>query len=320
MFEWLITRPMGFIIKLIYDLVSNYGLAIILFTVAIKLILLPLNVHSQKAMRKQQKIQPIVAELQKKYANDQEKMQREMMKLYKENNVSMMGGCLPMLIQMPVLIGLYQVIRMPLNYLASVDWSTAEAINKVLDIQAQMVEKYPAAIGNLATQSVENLANMSQIQLSSWCQTLFGANDPWVVNFNFLGMNLAEVPQTALNYLMRGDFSQLSIVSLLIIPILAMFFTWLSSKVTQIQSGTNKTQAEQEGQAAQMTKSMNIMMPLMTGFFTFTLPSGMGIYWIISSVVQILQQLLLNFYFNKKGDEVVVKLPDKNRKNGKKHR
>lgn len=71
-------------------------------------------------MKKQQKIQPLMAELQKKYANDQEKLQREMMKIYKENNISMTGGCLPMLIQMPILIGLYQVIQKPLSYLAGV--------------------------------------------------------------------------------------------------------------------------------------------------------------------------------------------------------
>ena len=319
MFEWIITRPLGFIIKLIYDLVNNYGLAIILFTVVIKLILLPLNIRSQKAMRKQQKIQPILSELQKKYANDQEKLQREMMKLYKENNVSMTGGCLPMLIQMPILFGLYQVIRWPLNYLIGVDWASVEAINKVLDIQAQMIEKYPAAIGSLKNYSMEQLANTSQIQLASWCETLFGKSDPWVVNFNFLGLNLAEIPKTGFDYLMRGDFSNIGVILLLIIPVLAMFFTWLSSKVTQIQSGTTNTD-NQNDSAAQMSKSMNIMMPLMTGFFTLTLPSGMGIYWIISSVVQIAQQLLLNAYFNKKGDEVVVKVPENNRKNRKKRR
>ena len=83
MFEYLITRPLGWIIEQIYSLVANYGFAIIIFTVIIKLILLPLNVKSQKAMRKQQKIQPVLQELQKKYANDQEKLQKEMMKLYK---------------------------------------------------------------------------------------------------------------------------------------------------------------------------------------------------------------------------------------------
>ena len=139
MFEYLITRPMGFIIEHIYNLVSNYGLAIIIFTILIKLILIPLNIHSQKAMKKQQKIQPLMAELQKKYANDQEKLQREMMKIYKENNISMTGGCLPMLIQMPILIGLYQVIQKPLSYLAGVDWANASVINEVIRLKDAMV-------------------------------------------------------------------------------------------------------------------------------------------------------------------------------------
>ena len=98
LFELLITRPLGFIIRTIYNLVQNYGLSMLLFTVIIKLILMPLQVKSQKAMKKQQKIQPIIAELQKKYANNQQKLQAEMMKVYKENGVSMTGGCLPLLI------------------------------------------------------------------------------------------------------------------------------------------------------------------------------------------------------------------------------
>ena len=129
---------MGFIIEHIYNLVSNYGLAIII-TILIKLILIPLNIHSQKAMKKQQKIQPLMAELQKKYANDQEKLQREMMKIYKENNISMTGGCLPMLPQMPILIGLYQVIQKPLSYLAGVDWANASVINEVIRLKDAMV-------------------------------------------------------------------------------------------------------------------------------------------------------------------------------------
>ena len=115
LFELCITRPLGYIISLIYNFVQNYGLAIILFTIIVKLILLPLQIKSQKAMKKQQKIQPIIAELQKKYANDQQRLQQEMMKVYKENNVSMTGGCLPLLIQMPILIGLYRVIQSPLG-------------------------------------------------------------------------------------------------------------------------------------------------------------------------------------------------------------
>ena len=190
MFEFFITRPLGWIIEQIYNLVANYGLAIIIFTVIVKLILLPLNIKSQKAMRKQQKIQPILQELQKKYANDQEKLQKEMMKLYKENNVSMTGGCLPMLIQMPILIGLYQVIQKPLSYLMGVDWMAEDVINKVYMLRDTMADQ----IGNLATQTEEMLAKMSQIQLSQWAEIVNGPTDPWVINFNFLGLNLANTP------------------------------------------------------------------------------------------------------------------------------
>lgn len=312
MFEYLITRPMGWIIEQIYNLVANYGLAIILFTVIIKLILLPLNIKSQKAMKKQQKVQPIIAELQQKYANDQEKLQREMMKIYKENNISMTGGCLPMLIQMPILIGLYQVIQKPLSYLIGVDWMQQEVIDKVYMLRDAMA----SSIGNLATATEEMLANTSQIQLSRWAELVNGASDPWVINFNFLGLDLANAPSAAFNYLMRLDFSNWSTIALLLIPILAVAASVLSMKITQIQTGQNQNKGNDS--AAQMSKSMNLMMPVMTAFFTITLPSGLGIYWIISSLVQVIQQVLLNYYFDKKGEDVVVTIPEKKQLHGAK--
>ena len=313
MFEIFITRPLGWIIEQIYNLVANYGLAIIIFTVIVKLILLPLNIKSQKAMRKQQKIQPILQELQKKYANDQEKLQKEMMKLYKENNVSMTGGCLPMLIQMPILIGLYQVIQKPLSYLMGVDWMAEDVINKVYMLRDTMADQ----IGNLATQTEEMLAKMSQIQLSQWAEIVNGPTDPWVINFNFLGLNLANTPSAAINYIMRLDFSNWGVIALLLIPVLAVVSQVLTTKLTQIQSGQN-TKDNSDNPANQMSKSMMMMMPLMTGLFTFTLPSGIGIYWIVSSITQLLQQLALNKYFENKGEEVIIKTPERKQLHGKK--
>ena len=136
-----IVLAMGWIIKTIYDLVQNYGVAIILFTIVIKALLLPLNIKSQKAMKKQQKIQPIIAQLQQKYANDQQKLQQEMMKVYKENDVSMMGGCLPLFIQMPILIALYQAIQKPLTYMFGVDHKnlTEEIITRVEGLKEAFV-------------------------------------------------------------------------------------------------------------------------------------------------------------------------------------
>ncbi len=316
MFHYLITRPLGYLIEVIYNVVQNYGFAIILFTVLIKLILLPLNVRSQKAMRKQQKIQPIIAELQKKYENDKDKLQREMMKIYKENNVSMLGGCLPMLIQFPILIGLYQVIQRPITYLAGVaDWASAEVVEKVTFLKDQMMQLYPGVIGNLANTDVAALEKTGQIQISNWASLINGSSDPWAFNFDFLGLDLSNTPSAAITRLMAMDFSDWSVILLLLIPVLAALATLLGTKITQMQTGARTDGTDK---ASQMTSTMNIMMPLMTGFFAFTLPSGMGVYWITSSLVQVLQQVLLNYYFDKKGDIVDVKLPEKNRKNGKK--
>ena len=314
----LITVPLGYIIEMIYNLVQNYGLSIIIFTIIVKMLLIPLNIKSQKAMKKQQKIQPILAELQKKYANDQQKLQTEMMKLYKENDVSMMGGCLPMLIQFPILIGLYRVIQGPLKYLLHVDINDTAVVEKIEKIVALMTEHFPAEIGNFTRYSAQDLFKNYQIQLATWSEKVLDTADAWSINFNFLGLNLSEIPSKAISCLTSGDFSQIGTIALLIIPAFAILTTWLSMKQSQKMSG--QTQANGENQAAQMSKTMNMMMPIMTGFFTFTLPSGMGIYWISANIIQMLQQFILNKYFEKKEDDFVVKVSDTNRKNRKKRK
>lgn len=310
---------MGFIIEFIYNLVQNYGFSIIIFTVLIKLILMPLAVKSQKAMRKQQKIQPYMMELQQKYANDKEKLQQETMKLYKENNISMTGGCLPLLIQFPILIGLYRVIQKPLTYLLGVDFKLTETLSRVTEIMTRMTAEHADIIGKLSTATAEQVANNSQIQLSKWVSILNGPNDPWVINFGFLGLDLSVVPSVSVNYILSGKFMYLDRVLLILIPLIAILTTWLSMKQSQKMTQMPKN-AQQDNPAASMNKSMNVMMPIMTGIFTFTLPSGLGLYWIVSNLMQILQQYLLNQYFKKKGDDFDVKIPERNRKNSKKRK
>lgn len=319
LFELLITRPLGFIISTIYSLVQNYGLSILLFTVVVKIILMPLQAKSQKAMKKQQKIQPIVAELQKKYANDQQKLQAEMMKVYKENGVSMTGGCLPLLIQFPILIGLYSVIRRPITYIKGVSFADTLAMERVKTVIAQMTEKFPDIIGKLATASPEQMQKNYQIQLSTWADKL-GLDYGWHINFKFLGLDLSGVPSAAFTAISRGDFSDIGTVLLILIPIFAIFTTWLSMRQSQKLTQNPNVKQNDDDPSQSMSKSMNMMMPIMTGFFTFSLPSGIGIYWIISSVMQIIQQYALDKYLNEKEDDFVVKIPNKNRKNGKKRR
>lgn len=313
----IITIPLGYIINLIYKLVENYGLAIIIFTILIKFLLLPLNIKSQKAMRKQQKIQPILQELQKKYANDQQKLQQEMMKLYKDNDVSMAGGCLPMLIQLPILIGLYRVIQAPIKYLLRVDIADAGVVEKINNIVELMSQKFPQELGSYATMGAEKLFKNAQIQLATWSEKVLDAADAWTINFDFLGLNLAKVPSAGFSALMQGDFNNLSTIALLLIPALAVFTTWLSMKQSQSMSG--QSNQDPNSQTAQMSNTMNLMMPIMTGFFTISLPSGMGIYWIVSNILQMVQQVVLNKYLEAKGDDFVVKVRDKDTKKRKKH-
>lgn len=319
LFELLITRPLGFIIRMIYDLVQNYGLSIILFTIIVKLILMPLQAKSQKAMKKQQKIQPIVAELQKKYANDQQKLQAEMMKVYKENGVSMTGGCLPLLIQFPILIGLYSVIRRPITYIKGVNFADETVLERVKIVLSQMTEKFPELVGKLSSLSPEQLQKNYQIQLSTWADKLGLAKDyGWHINFNFLGLDLSGVPSSAISAISRGDFSNIGTVLLILIPVFAVLTTWLSMRQSQKLTQNPNVKQNDDDPSQSMSKSMNMMMPIMTGFFTFSLPSGIGIYWIISSLMQMVQQYVLDKYFNEKEDDFVVTVPNKNRKNGKK--
>ena len=308
-----IVMALGWIIKTIYDLVQNYGVAIILFTIVVKLLLLPLNIKSQKAMKKQQKIQPIMAELQKKYANDQQKLQQEMMKVYKENNVSMAGGCLPMLIQMPILVALYQAIQKPLTYMFNVPYKNipSDVVNKVVELAEKAGEK---VTGN-AEQFVSQLMSVDQIKISSWAGQVEGTLHEWYINFNFLGLDLSKKPQNAIAYL-SDPMENLSVVLLLLIPILAIVSSFLQSKITMKQSGQDKNSGTDQAQS--MNAMMKWMMPIMSGYFALILPAGIGLYWIVSGVVQIIQQLALNYYFEKKGEDFVVKVPEKRYQHGKK--
>lgn len=308
-----IVMALGWIIKTIYDLVQNYGVAIILFTIVVKLLLLPLNIKSQKAMKKQQKIQPIMAELQKKYANDQQKLQQEMMKVYKENNVSMAGGCLPMLIQMPILVALYQAIQKPLTYMFNVPYKNipSDVVNKVVELAEKAGEKVTGS----AEQFVSQLMSVDQIKISSWAGQVEGKLHEWYINFNFLGLDLSKKPQNAIAYL-SDPMENLSVVLLLLIPILAIVSSFLQSKITMKQSGQDKNSGTDQAQS--MNAMMKWMMPIMSGYFALILPAGIGLYWIVSGVVQIIQQLALNYYFEKKGEDFVVKVPEKRYQHGKK--
>lgn len=271
---WIISRPLGLLLNLIYGVVENYGWSLILFTLAVKIILLPLSLKQQKSMTKMQLVQPRMTALQEKYGNDKQKLSTETMNLYKEYNISPMGGCLPMLIQLPVLFGLYYVIREPLTYMFGF-------INeKIWELQAL----YGA--GDYAT----------QIAIA---KKAFVAQGEGAINFDFLGLDLAGIPSFANN--------------LWIIPVIAAVTTFLSSAITNWMNGKDKKkdesqkpkrvlnpEAKQEPNTQNTMKTMTYFMPLMTGWIAFSFPAALGLYWAISNVFSIVQTIVLNGYYSKK--------------------
>ncbi|NLY44291.1 MAG: YidC/Oxa1 family membrane protein insertase [Clostridiaceae bacterium] len=249
-FEILIARPLGSLLSFIYSFTASYGLSIILFTIFMKIVLLPLAIKQQKSMIEMQKIQPIISDLQKKYKNDKEKLNTEMMKVYQEHKVNPAAGCLPLLIQLPIVFGLYRVIYRPLTY--------------ILNLSQDEIQKIAASIGG-------NINVNNEIAIAEHMKN---------INLEFLGLNLAQTPQLG-----TPNF-------LWIIPILAALTTYLSGKIA-----TKSTSAAQNEQAVQMQSSMTTVFPVMTGFICFSLPSGVGLYWVVSNLLQIIQQFLLNKFF-----------------------
>lgn len=295
-FELLITTPFGYILKFIFSLVANnYGLAIIIFTIITKLCLLPLFIKQQKSTIAMQKIQPKIQAINKKYENQktpeaQQRMQQEMMKLYQENNVSPMGGCLPLLIQFPIIIGLYQVVTRPMQYLMMLG---TDSIKKVADFLLE---------NNLITETVAKFAlKQNQIEVARVALDNIDLIKDKIgvalmeIDFNFLGLDLSLTP----------SFSKMDL--LWIIPILSAVTAYLSSMVMQKLSGNT--------QQNQQMASMNIIMPLMSGYFCFIMPTGVGIYWIMSNIVSIVQQILMTKLMKKDNDDVKETGVKKNGKN-----
>lgn len=273
--------PIGYIMSLIYNFVSNYGVAIIVISVLFKLIILPLTIKQQKSMAAMQQIQPLITEVQTKYANDKEKQSTEMMKIYKDYNVKPFASCLPTLIQFPILIGLYGAIAKPLTFMLRLTSEQIIAMGKVIgmEITSKMsAYSYEIAVARGASQP-DVIEKIREIVPG------FQALD-----FNFLGLNLSLTP----------SFSEFSLIWIL--PALAALLTFLSSYLMQNQS--DNTQSEMQS----TQKTMLYFFPIMILFFGFQVPAGLSLYWSVNSILQIIQYFTLDKKFKEQlANEIAVK-------------
>lgn len=282
-----IAIPMGAILKYIYDNIAfqNYGIAIILFTVGIKSLMLPLAIKQVQSTSKMGQLQPLMQEIQKKYKDDKEKQSTELMKLYQENKVNPTGGCLPLLIQIPILFSLYYVISQPLKYMAG---KSPEIIARLYELIPQGAEK----IANMKDLSIIAYFSDHSEQLQA-ASHLLQSKD--LLNMNFLGINLGLVPAwNPSNYFNSG--TSMHSYLLLLIPLLSALTSYISVKYSM----KDMPRADVDQMQASIQNNLALISPIMSGVITFTVPAGLGLYWIIGNIYQIVQQMFINILVLKK--------------------
>ena len=284
-------QPFGIILNYIYKFLAfgNYGLTIIIFTVFVKLLLLPLTLKQQLSTIKTQALQPELDALKRSYGNDNQALMQEQQKLYAKYNVNTMSGCLPTLIMFPVIILVYTIIRSPLQYIGGL------SKNVILQLQAVMTGVGFSSV-TTADQLAINSYFLSDPAKRAQVSSLVG--DHSFVNMSFLGLDLGKAPLEVFT-----NFSW-SILPLVIIPILTLATQYL----LQWYSSPTRGKKKQKG-GDPTSRSMNLMMklmPLLTFGIAFTTPSGLGFYWTVSNLLSLLQTFLINTFLLKRNEKKEV--------------
>ncbi len=294
-----ICEPFAWLVRLFYNLTNSYGVALILFTLVIKLIMLPFQMKSKKSMMRMSRVSGQMQELQKRYAKNQAKLQEEMQKIYEEEGVNPMSGCLWSLIPFPILIALYSIIRQPITHfmmlskdvLQTVVQSAADAgVNLTNIVMMDKATGAPALKDGLY-----QMAAYGQINLVKAVQEMgLSTPDGWFnVNYKFLGLDLTATPW---EYVKNFTFTW-AVIGVILIPILAGLSQFVFSKLTM------KTQPQADAAGGASMKSMMYMMPLMSVYIAFIMPAALGVYWIAQSVFSLIQEAILNKTFSAKLSE-----------------
>ena len=283
---------LGSILLFFCNTFGNYGWAILAFGLVVKLIMLPFQMKSKKSMMRTQTLTPRVKELEKKYRGNQQKYQEEVSKLYKNAGVNPMSGCLWTLIPFPIIIILYRVVREPLSNMMNLAAEEITALTELL-----------TSLGYYTLPAGRNASFYSQLGVADALHGHFAEilSNPAVagfadklkdIDFNFFGLNLSATPK--LNFLADG-FTWAGFV-LFLIPFVSALISWLQMALAQ------KGQPATDAQTAQTSKTMNLMMPLMSVWICFSMPALMGLYWIEQSVLAIVQESILNGIYQKQVD------------------
>lgn len=317
-----VAKLFGYLMDTIYNFFGNtfgfysLGLSIIIFTIITRILMLPLAFKQQKSMKEMQKIQPEIKKIQDKYKNkkdqaSQQKQQAEMTALYQEHGVNPLGGCLPLLIQMPIIFALFSVLRNIPAYIGSIGdkyYAIVDQINGVPgyaekfaslnDKEVADYEVFQNAFSQIRDFDVtipEKIIDvLYKFQTETWSAfyELFGdiqgAVEPIVTElteiYSFVGINLAD----------RPDLMSIGVL----IPVLNVVVQFLATKASMSSNKNNQT-----GTAASTNQTMMYTMPLISGFFAIQLPAGLGLYWLMGGIFQLGQQLVINRHLHQDAEK-----------------
>lgn len=274
---------LGYVLNYLYNWVQNYGWAIIIFSVLLKLILLPFTIKQQKNIKKSAKISEETSKLQVKYKNDPEKLNREIMDLYKREKASPFSGCLSSVLQLIIFISVFYLVSSPLTYMKKIDKTIIDNYKTELTESGQ-TSSYP---------EIKIIENKSQ------------EDEKVNINMNFLGLDLSKVPMQNLND-----------VRVYIIPILYIVVIFINTKITtnltsknnnknknennkELKNAGEETTEEQMESIQQMTNSMSYMMPIMSVAIALIAPLGLSLYWLVSNLLQLAERITIDFVSNK---------------------
>ena len=268
----------GYLLNFLYILLDNYGLAIIIFSILVKVILLPLTIKQQKTMEKTTKMQEELKSLQFKYINDQEKLNQEMMELYKRENMNPFSGCLSSIVQIILILAIFYLVRSPLTYMKKVD--------------VNVINEY--------TNKLETKTNYPEVEI---IKEYGGENENLYINMDFLGLDLSSVPT-----------SNMKDIKTLIIPILYVISSIVSTKITMKNQNNKNTEKEKkdgeekeesmEDMMQSTNKSMSYMMPIMAFSISLVAPLGLALYWLMSNVLMIIERICIDKFMTKKEETV----------------
>ena len=280
-----------------YEATGSYGLAIVVFALMVNLIMTPFMAKSKKSMMRSSRLQPKIQELQRRHEGNQQKLNAEMQKLYQEEGINPMSGCLWSLIPFPILIALYSVIRRPITRMMFCADSVVDALKEFMTAQGW----YVAGSGRADAYAEITLSNLAHQHWSEVTSSLAGKIDGLMnIDFRFLGINLGEIPQW--NFFTKTDWSDPSVwgpaLGLFLIPFISAALSWASMKIS---SAATPSTGDAQSQATM--KSMNLMMPLMSIWICFVMPAAMGIYWIANSVFGMIRDYILTRIYKKRLDE-----------------